>query len=245
MYTNVTALFILAIPCLARSASNKPIFRSLNANSPFTGFPASSLPISFSKPTTNTTSTSPLAIPLNPYNPHETQPVIYFNAANPPRGIELVASIAIRIYRIWLNTTNPQITTRIVDRSLPYLDFEFITQPFQNPGAVLNPLKVGLAYCWILRLSLDANFIVGWPGQIVAVIEDPIPGGSNETLEAGTVSIVHKPFHPNTPDTSDSIGTTNPPNNTAPITSTITPTISPTIDKKWLSCWSAFFLNAL
>lgn len=89
------------------------------------------------------------------------------NAARPPKGGQLVASIIHEIYGCWKNIPNAPIRQPTEARVAPFHDILHTIQPALLPGAALTPFKVGLVYCWMLRSVWLAQT---WPGHITASV---------------------------------------------------------------------------
>lgn len=176
-------------PLLCKTSAERTCLSVIERCWPLKGFPAEYLPIEVSRTTNDTLS---LTLPLEPSDYHEIKRTITLSPEIAPRGIELIASMATRIYENSKDTANLMIRERTDDRMLPYTNFEFITQPNLQPRAKLTPLKVGIVSCWILRQCLAAE---SWPGQIKAVVWDAISKGGRHALDVGTLSIMNSPLH--------------------------------------------------
>ncbi|KAL8768312.1 MAG: hypothetical protein Q9209_005451 [Squamulea sp. 1 TL-2023] len=146
---------------------------------------------------------------------------------NPPsRGVDLVAPLAYRIYRDWRDTENRRIFGRTVDRGPPpFTDVEFVTQPKIQPGAVLTPADTG-----IVRIAMMIKILRTdpWPGVIRANILDDIPGQIIKPLRLGTLSMTNSPTRDEKPpQPSTLVGLPNH------------------LERRWLGCWTGFFLWCL
>lgn len=76
-------------------------------------------------------------------------------------------SLATTIYYAWVDTTNESIRMPVRARKRPFPNFQYTVRPSAARGSVLNPLKLGIAYCWILDSVLKEQ---RWPGCINADI---------------------------------------------------------------------------
>lgn len=221
MHTFVVGLLLIS-PCFARPAQNAAPLQLWNAAGPSTGFPAEYIPIDFSNATTS--NTLDVTLPLDPSTHLDLEQEITLNAGIPPRGVELIATIATGIYGNWNDIANARIVRRIDARRLPYKDFELITEPKLQSGAALTPLKIGIVSCWIMRQCLRAP---DWPGAIKAVVWDAIPDGDRHALEVGTLEITNLPLSTTPSARGTSLGIPAP------------------LEKHWLACWSVLFFYAL
>ncbi|KAL8752050.1 MAG: hypothetical protein Q9184_005864, partial [Pyrenodesmia sp. 2 TL-2023] len=76
--------------------------------------------------------------------------IVYNRTFNEPEGGELVMSLATTIYYAWLDTTNEPIIILKRVRSRPFPNFQYTVRLSAAPETAVNPLKLGIAYCWIL-----------------------------------------------------------------------------------------------
>ncbi|KAL8736872.1 MAG: hypothetical protein Q9181_002238 [Wetmoreana brouardii] len=255
MYEFLLGFLIIVSPCFARPAQDEAASQSLSAAGPSIGFPAEYLPIEFSRAANNTLS---LILPIDPHTHDELEQTITLSAGIAPRGIELIASIATRIYWNWKDTANLRIRGKIDDRRLPYRNFEFITQPSLQPRAALTPLKVGIVSCWILRACLQAE---SWPGQVKATVWDAT-ASQRHLLNIGSLEIVNSPLHDAASPSSDSNDfekelfggtslqlsndTRHAPEPSGDLSAGgISLGIPNHLEKRWVMCWTGFFLLAL
>ncbi|KAI4228050.1 MAG: hypothetical protein L6R40_008164 [Gallowayella cf. fulva] len=198
-----------------------------------------------------------LTRPLHPQNPRagdSVEQTITLSTGIAPQGIELVASLATRIYSDWRNVVDLRILGKTIARGPPYRDFEFITQPKIQAGAVLTPEKVGIVRCRMLNRALDAE---SWPGVIRAVVFAPPPSDtSTRALHIGTLTVINSPDNKGTAViTSSGVGNRSETESSAaettlPITTTGSSTASSLslpnrLEKRWLICWSGLFFYAL
>jgi len=251
MHPIVVGLLILS-PCFAHPAQNAAPLQLWNEAGPSMGFPAEYLPIEFSN--TTTSNTLGFTLPLNPSTHLELEQEITLIAGIPPRGVELIATIATGIYGNWKDIANARIGRKIDARRLPFRDFELITEPKLQPGAALTPLKIGIVSCWMMSKCLDAP---DWPGAIQAVVWDAVPDGDRRALEVGTLEITNLPLsatasstldgHPTSTsnDTTLALGSSRSPSSGGSSASGTSPGIPGPVEKRWLACWSTLFLYAL
>lgn len=252
MHPIVVGLLILS-PCFAHPAQNAAPLQLWNEGSPFNGFPAEYLPIEFSN--TTTSNTLGFTLPLNPSTHLELEQEITLSAGIPPRGVELIATIATGIYGNWKDIANARIRRKIDTRRLPFRDFELITEPKLQPGAALTPLKIGIVSCWIMSKCLSAQ---DWPGAIKAVVWDAIPDGDRRALEVGTLEITNLPLSVATSPTLDDHATSASKNETTLVLGSSTrPSsggssasgtslgIPGPLAKRWLRCWATLYFYAL
>ncbi|KAL8688282.1 MAG: hypothetical protein Q9218_005767 [Villophora microphyllina] len=260
MFPVLVGLLTITSPCFARPAQDGPANQPLNLTGPSRGFPTEYLPINI-LPSVNDTVN--LKIPINPADHLASRPVVTLFPGLVPKGVDLVASIAIRICGSWADTANLKIRGKIEDRRLPFKDFEFITQPSPSPRTVLTSLKTGLALCWMLRDSLTAQ---GWFGKIHASIWDANPQTGRRTVTVGQIDITNSPLRGSTSLPVESNGTSTSPSATEILQLSNDTTPSPErtgsggsvssavgvsrgiplqYEKRWLMCWSAFLFFAL
>ena len=114
-------------------------------------------------------------------------PAISFRYSDAPtNGLALAESIAMTVYYAWKDIANLPLTQQLVERQLPFDQFEFRIQPSLNPGTALTPLKIGLASCWIFRGLLEVD---RWPGHALAMLYE---GRQDQFI--GSINIDHAPF---------------------------------------------------
>lgn len=237
----ITVGLLIISPYFSLPAQNAVPLQLWNEVGPSLGFPAEYLPIEFS----NTTTANKIGFtePLDPSTHIELEQEITLSAGIPPKGVELIATIATGIYGNWKDIANARITRKIDTRRLPFRDFELITEPKLQPGAALTPLKIGIISCWIMRKCLDAQ---DWPGAIKAVIWDAVPGGDRRALEVGTLDITNLPLSTTTSnDTALALGSSRSPGSGGSSDSGTSLSIPGPLEKRWLACWSTFFFWSL
>lgn len=113
---------------------------------------------------------------------------IVFNPGNLPRPPELIATIAANIYDLWKDTANLRYRSTTEIRKPPFTTFRWITTPKLQPGAVLNPLKVGIVALWVMRGVLERQT---WPGHIDARTWDSDLPCQRCKLEVGSLYITN------------------------------------------------------
>lgn len=251
MHPIVVGLLIIS-PGLAYPASNAASLRMWNEAGPSMGFPAESLPIELSN--TTTSNTLGFTAPLDPSTHYDLEQEITFREGIPPRGIELIATIATGIYGNWKDVGNARIGRRIDARRLPFRDFEQITDPNLQPGAALTPLKIGIVSCGIMSKCINAP---GWPGAIEAVVWDAVPGGDRRALEVGTLDLTNLPLSTTTSSTLGDNATSTSNHSTLALGSGSSPSsgrlsgggtslgIPGPLEKRWLKCWAVLLYYAL
>lgn len=146
---------------------------------------------------------------------------LWQNPADPPRGIELVTSIAYSIYRYWQDTANLPIRGRIAGRRLPFTDFQYTVEPISG-NAKLTPLKLGIVSCYILHNILSPPI---WPGGIRAEIWDSTEQ-SKHAVPVGIMNIKNLPLR-------TSIDAEPPPGRIV--------SIPPSRERPWIACWTTFY----
>lgn len=116
---------------------------------------------------------SNLKWPLKPQAHPEFHPQIFydFGKLSSPRGGELIMSISTSLYYSWIDIAGIPITRSFSERKIPFPAFLYTTRPTLLPAAILNPFKVGIAFCWILRDILRYGSPT-WPGYIRADISE-------------------------------------------------------------------------
>ena len=121
--------------------------------------------------------TTSLSRNLNPSEYFEVGATeIFYNIAAPaiaPKGGHLMTSLILATFGCWLNEDNHAFMRKRDDNYAPFLNIWHAIQPsFGVRGAVLNPEKVGLVYCMILRgVFLQPT----WPGHIHVDIMQKAP----------------------------------------------------------------------
>lgn len=125
------------------------------------------LPSSFND---STAPASNIGAPLRPENTDWLHVrIAYDRSFKAAKGGELVMSLAATIYYAWVDTANEPIGTPKRVRRIPFLNFQYIIRPSAAREAVLNPFKLGIAYCWIIDSLLKQQ---DWPGCINADLSD-------------------------------------------------------------------------
>ena len=208
MFRIACVLILVASLCLARPAVDGT--SSLLSRSPSVGFPVQYLP-KIGQPSKSAynrfhrrarlmscrdihNQTNPpahnLRLPIIPgHHAHFRSLVTYdFHRYAEPRLGEFVVSVAIRIIEYWLNEINAPITTRSSTRRRPYFDFEYILEPFPRPGAMLTPVKVGLAYCWLLQEVLEQRLSPAVPGYVRANLFE-----GSYRMQIATIEVAYRP----------------------------------------------------
>ncbi|KAI4194361.1 MAG: hypothetical protein LQ346_003717 [Caloplaca aetnensis] len=113
---------------------------------------------------------SNIGAPLRPENTDWLHVrIAYDRSFKAAKGGELVMSLAATIYYAWVDTANEPIGTPKRVRRIPFLNFQYIIRPSAAREAVLNPFKLGIAYCWIIDSLLKQQ---DWPGCINADLSD-------------------------------------------------------------------------
>ncbi|KAL8923499.1 MAG: hypothetical protein Q9172_003106 [Xanthocarpia lactea] len=160
---------------------------------PSGGFPAEYLPIQVGPPSRSRTqdSSGNLTLPFVPGQHPEFSPRITYIYSNRPRGFELASSITTSIYHYWKDTANEQINRLIRSRHPPLPNFLHTVQPSSNPGAVLNPVKVGLGYCFLLQGVVEKT-PASWPGHMVVRMVDSL-GVPRRKMEIGVIRVDNMP----------------------------------------------------
>ncbi|KAL9585977.1 MAG: hypothetical protein Q9212_001196 [Teloschistes hypoglaucus] len=190
-----------------------------------------------------------LTLPLNPSQHSGISLAIKWERGSMrPRGADLIASIATRIYENWKDTANaPIIEAKIHDRRLPFRNLEFTTQPSYRPGAVLTPLKLGIASCELLRYILGKQFLYGSiRTEIYELIPPPPPPPPPQRkLLVGSLDIINsrpplRLVKPRMDTGLDSSAMITPQAHTASVVG-----LPERVERRWLMCWSALFFFAL
>lgn len=244
----VAAGLLLSIcVCLARPAEHKLVRPgSLDSVDPLLGFPPEYLPIAAtpslyvplflrtfnsmcltygpSRISADGVSSINLTLPISPASLLDFSAKVVFNAGSPPRGVDLVSSLAASVYNAWQNTANLRILDPFDGVQQPFNQIYYQVRPSNFRGTSLTPLKLGLATCQILRLVLLQP---GWPGVIRATMFDTSESPSHQKLEDGSMTITNLSPHPvgpltSTADKSDSSGLT----------------IPSVFESRWLSCFT-------
>ena len=128
-----------------------------------------------------------LTLPLYPRYHPEIEQTIVLSSGIVPDGSELIANMAAFLYHIWIDTANLVISRTITARNPPFTNFRWTITPNLVPGAVLNPLKVGIVTCWAMRDVIEHST---WPGHIHVRIWDANEH-SRFALEVGTLDIAN------------------------------------------------------
>ncbi|KAL8925034.1 MAG: hypothetical protein Q9208_003718 [Pyrenodesmia sp. 3 TL-2023] len=171
--------------------------------------------------------------------------IVYDRSFKAADGGELVTSLAVAIYYAWVDATNEPIRTPTRGRREPFPNFQFTIRPSAAREAVLTPLKLGIAYCWILNSILEEQ---PWPGSIHAdVIENnyrsigaldvaDIPQSTGTPSEAQADKDFEKILFANEPYST----TTRPDSNAnGPASALAIPT---EIERRWFKCLSKMLL---
>ena len=172
-------LAILSI-CAARPVQDEAP-ASLESGSPSLGFLPRDLPSAAAA--IPLSSAGNLTFPLNPQDEHGigTRYSTDSRRGFPPKGGELVMSLAIEIYWYWRDTSNVPIEHQISRYGeAPFRNFVYIIAPATNPRAILNPYKVGIGYCWTLINVLMHGS--AWPSHITNYIYNRLDGRTVGTL---------------------------------------------------------------
>ncbi|KAL8902876.1 MAG: hypothetical protein Q9171_007576 [Xanthocarpia ochracea] len=122
------------------------------------------------------------------------------------------------VYYAWKDIANLPLTQQLVERQLPFDQFEFRIQPSLNPGTALTPMKIGLASCWIFRGLLEVD---RWPGHALAMLYE----GRQEQF-IGSINIDHAPF------TSKPVPASDGANSSSGLSYSLIP-----IQQRWLRCF--------
>ncbi|KAL8717608.1 MAG: hypothetical protein Q9225_005162 [Loekoesia sp. 1 TL-2023] len=170
MYHVVAGLLAALRVCAAGPVHGKPS-GVLDAGNPSKGFPAQDIPAA----AVPLDLAGNFSLPLRPDTERGIQTRVRtdLRPGIPPRGGELVVSIAIEIYWYWRDNDNRAINHLISKRGeVPFENFQYIINPYLDPRAILTPYKLGIAYCWILNgVLIHTNT---WPGYIVASVSDTV-----------------------------------------------------------------------
>ncbi|KAL8995483.1 MAG: hypothetical protein Q9169_004777 [Polycauliona sp. 2 TL-2023] len=258
MYKLSPALLAVAKLSVARPAQDFALQpTSLALSVPFGGFPAKYLPDEFNADPIINTGSPGLKVPLEPAQHRDIEQTIELRAGWRPRGIELITSIAIRLYEYWKDTANLPITEEVDSRSLPFQDFIFRLVPQRQPGVILTPLKVGIVMMWVLKACLENPV---WPGLTEATIWDATPT-DRHARNVGRLILKHDsaPRPPTKPPLSVVRDTENKPyskalklhDTTAALqlpgnpSGSIYLSIPPDVERRWLECWIMVFTRAI
>ncbi|KAL8780915.1 MAG: hypothetical protein Q9213_006255 [Squamulea squamosa] len=217
---------MLATLCSARPAIQQ-VAQSLNPTDDRSGgLPHKFVSIELSRQNASSSDTVSLRRPLDPPKAYDLERrVMVMPGILPSRGVELVAPLAYRIYRDWRDTANRRIFGRVVDRGPPpFTDVEFVTQPKFQPGAVLTPAETGTVRIAMMIRILHTD---PWPGVIrVGILED-VPSLVTPLI-IGTLSMTNSPLRDEkASQPSTSVGLPNH------------------LERRWLGCWTGFFLWCL
>ncbi|KAL8851454.1 MAG: hypothetical protein Q9221_003633 [Calogaya cf. arnoldii] len=206
----------------------------------------------YSKPIPSLSSTvtndKNLTLPIVPDQHRDFRPLITYIYSDRPKGFELASSLATTIYHYWKDTVNARIAGTITSRRLPFSQFLHTVQPSLNPGTVLNTVKVGLAYCFLLQGIIEKT-PASWPGHMAVRILDT-SGFGTQKREIGVILVGNNPDDDDGNGEADAEPEPEPGNGTPEIlTSTpSTPSLStpqqqqlsapiPT-EKRWLTCFA-------
>ena len=161
--------FVLVGFCIARPSPGGSTLPTSTAS--LAGFPAELLP----PWNVSGGSGGNLSVPLSPGGFHHLEQRFARgpSLAGDFRGGQLISSIISQLEPIWrssVSTAFTPIIRTVEDINGPYRNILHTIHPFSssvNPDAVLTPLKVGIVYCWMLRLAPQWP---SWSGHIVASI---------------------------------------------------------------------------
>ena len=137
-----------------------------------------------------------LFVPLNPSEYHHLEQRFAWgpSPAGDFKGGQLIASIASQLDPIWKSTTDRAfipIVRTLEARNNPFRNILHTIRPSSStvhPEAVLTPLKVGITYCWMMRLAVKWP---SWSGHIVASIYNGDEGALGTLL--GWINVENKP----------------------------------------------------
>ncbi|KAL8769583.1 MAG: hypothetical protein Q9209_004515 [Squamulea sp. 1 TL-2023] len=225
--------------CIARPAHDNlsPLGPS-PLDGPSGGFPVQYLPLQVATPSRSSVqgSSANLTLPFIPGQPRGFSPLITYIYSDRPRGFELASSIASSIYHYWKDTENQQIRGPIESQRLPFSNFLHTVQPSTTPGAVLNPLKVGTGYCFLLQGIIDKT-PASWPGHMAVRLLD-ISGLWRRKREIGTIMVDNFPLAAQNTTTSPSNSTALSGNKDG--ANELSASIP--AEKRWLTCFSRVLL---
>ena len=170
-----------------------------------------------------------LTLPLDPAAHNEIEQDLIYTPGHPPRPTDLVALMANNLYILWKNTANLKYTSTTKMRRAS-LSFEWTITPKLQAGAILNPLKVGIAALWAWKGALLQHT---WPDRIQAKIWDSNwPSGDLRALEVGSLDIA----------------STKPPFNDEDRAGALNSSLSaipPQYEKRWLQCFTIAYWYAM
>ncbi|KAL9009238.1 MAG: hypothetical protein Q9173_005717 [Seirophora scorigena] len=139
-----------------------------------------------------------LTLPISPASHVDFGTEVLFNGGNPPRGIDLVSSLATTIYKAWQDTANLRISNPFDGVQQPFNQLYYQVRPSNLRGTSLTPLKLGLATCQVLHLVVSQP---RWPGVIRATMVDTSELHSHRKLVDGSMTITNLSPHSVAPAT--------------------------------------------
>ncbi|KAL8789108.1 MAG: hypothetical protein Q9195_006974 [Heterodermia aff. obscurata] len=176
--------------CFARPSPDGSLFSTPTA--PLTGFPAEYLPSwNYSGDRKGS-----LFVPLYPGDYHHLEQR-FARGPSPAgdfRGGQLITSIFAQLDPLWKSTAGTAFTPIVhimEERNRPFLNVLHTIRPSSStvrPEAVLTPLKVGIVYCWMMRLAVEWP---SWSGHIVASIYNGDAGALGTLL--GWINVENLP----------------------------------------------------
>ncbi|KAI4222149.1 MAG: hypothetical protein L6R36_006367 [Xanthoria steineri] len=208
-------------------------------NGPSNGFPVEYLPIRVETPSQSSTqdiSNTNLKIPIVPAQHRDFRPLITYVYEDRPKGFELAASLAINIYTYWKDVVNQRIVRPTSSRRLPFSNFLHTVEPRLTPGAVLTPVEVGLAYCYLLQGVIEKT-PASWPGHMGVRMQDLSAGPERQKVEIGVIIVENNPAGDTDRNTSPTPSNTTSATSKPPIPANVN-SASIETEKRWLACWS-------
>ncbi|CAO1604823.1 hypothetical protein XANCAGTX0491_008363 [Xanthoria calcicola] len=197
----------------------------------------------FSQSSTQDLSSKNLKIPIVPSQHRDFRPLITYVYADRPKGFELAASLAINIYTYWKDTANQPMVRPTSSRRLPFSNFLHTVEPRLTPGAVLTPVEVGLAYCYLLQGVIEKT-PASWPGHMGVRMQGLSAGPERQRVEIGVIIVENNPPGDADQNTSPTPLNTADATSKPPIPANMNATeLSALIEteKRWLTCWSKVF----
>ena len=137
-----------------------------------------------------------LFVPLDPSDYHHLEQR-FARGPSPAgdfRGGQLIASIVSQLYPMWKSTTSTAFTPIVRTTEIRNNLFRNILHTIRpssstvRPEAVLTPIKVGIVYCWMMRLAVRWP---SWPGHIIASIYNGEAGALGTLL--GWINVENLP----------------------------------------------------
>ncbi|KAL8995990.1 MAG: hypothetical protein Q9169_004406 [Polycauliona sp. 2 TL-2023] len=182
-----------------------------------------------------------LTIPIDPNQHRDFRAIITYDYSDRPKGFELATSLGQQLYVYWRNTANQRIEAPISARGPPFFNFLHRVQPIFAPGAVLTPVQVGLAYCFLLQGAIEKT-PASWPGHVSVRMQDLSVEPTR--LDIGVITVDNLPA----PPVGDVAANAANANTDANAKAIMTPTLATNItqlsaasidtEKRWLTCWS-------